>query len=247
MNTNRSSRGFCQDKKSSVMQSLFCMALAISFGGCSRQASNEGVPASSPPPLDKSVVIYSALDREFAEPVLNDLAKQAGISLRSKFDVESTKTVGLTNTLIAEAVQPRCDLFWNNEILNTLRLRERGLLQSFKPSHTGDIPAAFKDPDSLWYGFAARARILIVNTKTVAEADRPEGLADLVNSRWKGKIGIAKPLFGTTATQAACLFAVWGKRRRRRSSGISKPMASRSSRGTGRWPRPWVPGRSPLA
>jgi iron(III) transport system substrate-binding protein len=26
----------------------------------------------------------------------------------------------------------------------------------------------------------------------------------------KGKIGIAKPLFGTTATHAACLFAAWG-------------------------------------
>ena len=158
-----------------------------------------------------SVVIYSALDREFAEPVLNGLAKQAGISLRSKFDVESTKTVGLTNTLIAEAVQPRCDLFWNNEILNTLRLKERGLLQPFQPLHAGDIPTAFIDRDGQWYGFAARARILIVNTKTVAEADRPKGLADLVNSRWKGKIGMAKPLFGTTATQAACLFAAWGE------------------------------------
>ena len=29
-------------------------------------------------------------------------------------------------------------------------------------------------------------------------------------SKWKGRIGIAKPLFGTTATHAACLFAAWG-------------------------------------
>ena len=29
--------------------------------------------------------------------------------------------------IIAEANRPRCDLFWNNEILNTIRLKEKGL------------------------------------------------------------------------------------------------------------------------
>ena len=183
----------------------------MSVGGCFQRIENKGGPATESGPIDGSVVVYSALDREFAEPVLKDLAKQAGVSLRSKFDVESTKTVGLTNTLIAESVQPRCDLFWNNEILNTIRLKERGLLQPYRPRHAEDVPAAFKDPDGNWYGFAARARILLINTRSVSEADCPKGLADLVNPRWKGKIGIAKPLFGTTATQAACLFATWGE------------------------------------
>ncbi len=195
--------------------SLGMAILALMTSGCMKHMGNEGSPADNPGRGDGSVVVYSALDREFAEPVLNDLGKQAGITVRGKFDVESTKTVGLTNTLIAEAVQPRCDLFWNNEILNTLRLKERGLLQRFEPGHARDVPAAFKDPDGLWYGLAARARIFVVNTRLVAEADRPKGLADLLDPRWKGKIGIAKPLFGTTATQAACLFAVWGEEKSR--------------------------------
>jgi len=194
-----------------MVRGLIGLAVAVSMGGCFQRVENQGVPATAPGTIDGSLVVYSSLDREFAEPVLKDLARQAGISLRSKFDVESTKTVGLTNTLIAESVQPRCDLFWNNEILNTIRLKERGLLQPYRPRHAEDVPAGFKDPDGHWYGFAARARILLVNTKSVSEADRPTGLADLVNPRWKGKIGIAKPLFGTTATQAACLFAVWGE------------------------------------
>ncbi len=46
----------------------------------------------------------------------------------SKFDVESTKTVGLVEAIIAERERPRCDLFWNNEILNTVRLEKLGLL-----------------------------------------------------------------------------------------------------------------------
>ena len=49
----------------------------------------------------------------------------------------------------------------------------------------------------------------------MAEADRPKGLLDLVDPRWKGKIAIAKPLFGTTATHATCLFAHWGDEKAR--------------------------------
>ncbi len=159
---------------------------------------------------DKSVVVYTALDREFSEPILNAYAKANGVRVLPKFDVESTKTVGLTNLIAAEAGRPRCDLFWNNEILNTLRLKEKGLLAPFQPSHAADLPATFRAKDGTWYGFAARARVLIVNTRLVAEADRPKGIHDLLDPKWKGKIGIAKPLFGTTATHAACLFAAWG-------------------------------------
>ena len=156
------------------------------------------------------VVVYSSLDREFSEPLLNEYARQAGVDVLPKFDVESTKTVGLTNLIMTEADQPRCDLFWNNEILNTLRLKEKGLLAPFHPSHADELPATFRAKDGTWYGFAARARILLVNTKLVGEADRPKGIKDLLDPRWKGKIGIAKPLFGTTATHAACLFVAWG-------------------------------------
>ncbi|MFO0952676.1 MAG: extracellular solute-binding protein [Isosphaeraceae bacterium] len=70
----------------------------------------------------------------------------------------------------------------------------------------------FKAADGSWYGFAARARILIVNQGMVPESGkgRPASLLDLADPRWKGKVAIAKPLFGTTATHAACLFAAWG-------------------------------------
>ena len=94
--------------------------------------------------------------------------------------------------------------------MNTIRLKEKGLLAPFHPSRESDLPATFRAKDGTWYGFAARGRILLVNTKLVSEADRPKGIKDLLNPRWKGKIAMAKPLFGTTATHAACLFTTWG-------------------------------------
>jgi iron(III) transport system substrate-binding protein len=72
------------------------------------------------------VVVYTALDDVFSEPILADFARESGIEVLPKFDAESTKTLGLTTDLIAEAGRPRCDVFWNNEILNTLRLEAKG-------------------------------------------------------------------------------------------------------------------------
>lgn len=186
--------------------------LLVGALGCPAWTERKDEPASTPErkSRDNSVVVYSALDQEFSEPVLKDLGQRLSLDVASKFDVESTKTVGLTNTLIAEAVRPRCDLFWNNEILNTIRLEQKGLLQPFRPSSSEEIPPPYKDPNGLWYGFAARARILLVNTNLVNDTDRPRSISDLINARWKGKAGMAKPLFGTTATHAACLFVVWG-------------------------------------
>lgn len=156
------------------------------------------------------VVPYVALDREFSEPVLEAFEARSGTRVSAKYDVESTKTVGLTNLILAEKPRPVADLFWNNEILNTIRLQKAGLLAPFEPSRANLIPSAFKAKDGTWYGFAARARVLIVNTEKLAEADRPTKLVDLLDPKHKGRFGIAKPLFGTTASHAACLFQAWG-------------------------------------
>ncbi len=104
-------------------------------------------------------------------------------------------------------------MFWNNEILHTLRLEKLGLLDSYQPAGAAEYPAMDRSPSGTWHGFAARARVLIVNTRIVGETERPGSILDLADAKWKDRVGIAKPLFGTTATQAACLFAVWGDQR----------------------------------
>ena len=159
----------------------------------------------------QSVVVYTALDQEFSRPVLDEFTRQTGIKVLAKYDTESTKTVGLTQALFAERERPRCDLFWNNEIVNTLRLDQAGLLASYECPAAKNYPQQYRSPQGLWHGFAARARVLIVNTELVPAAAEPNSILDLTDPKWLGKVGIAKPLAGTTATHAACLFAAWGE------------------------------------
>ncbi len=158
----------------------------------------------------EEVVVYAALDREFSEPLLEEFQQRSGVRVLPKYDVESTKTVGLVNALIQEQTRPRCDLFWNNEILHTVRLEKMGLLAPYPTDRAASFPSEYRSPQGTWYGFAARVRVLIVNTQLVSEPDRPRGIRDLTDPKWKGRVGIAKPLFGTTATHAAVLWSHWG-------------------------------------
>ncbi|MCA9229206.1 MAG: extracellular solute-binding protein [Planctomycetales bacterium] len=159
------------------------------------------------------VVVYTALDQDFSEPVFEEFTRQTGIAVLAKFDTESTKTVGLTQAIFAERDRPRCDVFWNNEIVNTLRLDQAGLLGQYQILAESPFPEQYRSSRGAWFGFAARARVLIVNTELVPEEDIPKSIADLTDPKWQGKVGIAKPLAGTTASHAACLFAVWGDER----------------------------------
>jgi iron(III) transport system substrate-binding protein len=154
--------------------------------------------------------VYTALDQDFSETIFDDFTRESGIAVRAKFDAESTKTVQLTQAIISEAERPRCDVFWNNEILNTLRLQRQNLLRPYQSPAAAEFPANVRSPQGFWHGFAARARVLIVNTNQLPEERWPKSIRDLADPQWYERCGIAKPLFGTTATHAACLFSAWG-------------------------------------
>jgi iron(III) transport system substrate-binding protein len=180
----------------------FFVFLPFLLAGCASQSS---FPAS--------VVLYCSQDREFAEEVLQDFHTQTGIAVLPRFDTEANKSVSLYHDLVREADHPRCDVHWNNEIIATIRLQKKGLLEPYASPAAKPFPEQFKARDHTWHAFAARARILIVNTRLVPMKERPRSILDLTQPKWKGKIALAKPQFGTTATHAACLFQSWGAKK----------------------------------
>lgn len=157
------------------------------------------------------VIIYCALDRIYAEPILHDFEMETGITVRAVYDTELTKTVGLVNRIIAEASNPKCDVFWNNEIGRTIVLQKKGLIAPYISPNAVEIPSIYKDRQGYWTGFAARARIIIYNKKLFDKQKLPSSVFDLIDPAWEGKSAIAYPLFGTTATHAAALFEQMGK------------------------------------
>jgi iron(III) transport system substrate-binding protein len=117
--------------------------------------------------------------------------------VRAVYDSEAVKTVGLANRLLAERSRPRCDVFWSNEELRTRQLGARNV---------------FRETNG-WVAVGYRSRRLMVNTNSLPVARAPRSLMELTNAAWRGKVALAYPLFGATATHFLALRQLWGQPR----------------------------------
>ena len=138
---------------------------------------------------EPTVTAYASQDQVYAEPILADFTKQTGIRVNAIYDSEAVKTVGLVNRLINEQSNPQCDVFWNNEELRTRQLEARNIVAKWSP-------------------IGYRSRRIVINTNRVSVP--PKSLIDLTNATWRGKVALAYPLFGTTATHLLALRQQWG-------------------------------------
>jgi iron(III) transport system substrate-binding protein len=156
------------------------------------------------------VVIYTSIDEMPARKVLDGFERSTGIKVLPVFDTEASKTTGLSMRLLSEMPRPRADVFWNNELANTVNLARRGAFQPYASPSAADVPSAWKDSGGLWTSMGLRARVIVYNTKLVAGAAAPRSLEALCDPAWKGKVGISDPRFGTCGPHAAALWSAWG-------------------------------------
>jgi iron(III) transport system substrate-binding protein len=158
-----------------------------------------------------AVVVYTSVDQVFSEPILRAFERSQDVTVRAVFDTEETKSTGVLNRLIAEADRPQADVFWSGDPVRPFLLVKRGLVEPYVSPNSSSIPDGFKDPNGTWSGFAARARVLLVNRNRVQPGEMPRSIKDLAAPRWKGQVTIANPLFGTSTMHVAALFATWGE------------------------------------
>lgn len=161
------------------------------------------------------VVVYTSVDQVFSEPVFRAFEAESGVRVRAVYDTEETKSTGVLNRLIAEAQNPQADVFWSGDPVRPFQLVRRDLVEPYVSPQAAGLPASVRAADGTWTGFAARARVLLVNRARVPAGEMPQSIRDLVNPRFRGQATIANPLFGTTTMHVGALFAAWGDERTR--------------------------------
>lgn len=161
----------------------------------------DSTPANSngPGPL----IVYCAHDALYSAPILERFRRETGIELTVRYDSEATKSLGLVNQLIREKDSPVCDVFWNNQVLGTTDLIRHDVLIPYRGSGWKRIPSQFKDTEGYWTGFAARLRVWIVNTESLAATDEA---IEQAQTNDLSRMAIARPLFGTTLTHYCLLW-----------------------------------------
>lgn len=190
-------RLFSRRVTSLCLVALSCFALA----GCRRN--------NKTPNVQERVVLLCSVDEVYVKPIIRDLEAKTGLRIDVLYDTEAAKTAGLASRIRAERRRPRGDVFWSSALLQTLLLGREGLLQPYVSPSARYIPPEFKSPDGTWTAVGLRARTIVYRRGL---ANPPRDLHDLLAPRFKNKVGISNPQFGTASDWAAALTVRWGSR-----------------------------------
>lgn len=173
------------------------MASALVLGGCGDDRPE--------------VVIYVSADDYVARPILESFEAEQDVRVLVRYDTEATKTTGLVNRIRTEASRPAADLLWSSEPFMTAQLAEEGLLVAPPESVLPEWPEDWRDRDRRWHAFSGRARVVVYPPDRISAEEAPATWMDLLDERWKGRVAMADPRFGTTRGHLGAMKRYWDR------------------------------------
>lgn len=187
-------------------QALFPLVLLVGLAGLGVWLFFPGLLGVRTQP---DVVLYCSVDREQSEGLVDLFGQESGLRVKFQGDLEADKSVGLAQRLASERARPAADVFWANEIMNTVWLADSGTFDPLPDDVLAQFPERWRDPQKRYVAFGLRGRVLLVNTRLLPDrADWPRSVADLLDPKYHAKgllTCMAAPLTGTTYTHAVAL------------------------------------------
>jgi iron(III) transport system substrate-binding protein len=130
------------------------------------------------------VNVYTYREAKLMQPLFEAFTKDTGI----KVNIISASS-GLEQRIVTEGANSPADVLLSVDLGRLTEAVNLGIAQPIKSDVLDSVvPAQYRDPDKMWYGISARARVIYASKDRVAQsAITYEELAD---PKWKGKICI---------------------------------------------------------
>jgi iron(III) transport system substrate-binding protein len=139
--------------------------------------------ACSVPALAQEINVYSHRQPELIQPLVDAFTAETGIKVNVAF-VDK----GMAERLQAEGDRSPADLVLTVDIARLLQIVEADVLQPVQSDVLeANIPETLRDPNDLWFGLTARARIVYASKDRVAPGDVTT-YEDLASEKWKGRL-----------------------------------------------------------
>ena len=135
----------------------------------------------------EALVVYSGRNEAFVGPILADLEKAVG----TKVEVRYGNTAELAAQLLEEGERTEADLFFGQDAGSLGALAKAGMLSPLDPATTQKVLPQYADRKGLWVATSARARVLAYNPELAPEATKITKLDDVLDERYRGKVGVA--------------------------------------------------------
>lgn len=155
---------------------------ACGGGGDAKPAATGGDGGKSGP---QKLVIYTARDKNVVDQILPKFKeKNPGIEV----EVMTMGAQQIMERVRGEKANPQADFWWGGTQSSFITAANEGLLESFKPSFAGSVPAEYKDAQDRWYGEMLLPEVIMYNSQALKKEDAPKDWDDLLDAKWKDKI-----------------------------------------------------------
>ncbi len=173
------------------------------------------------------VNLYSARKEALIKPLLDRFTEQTGIEV----NLVTGKADALLKRLESEGRNTPADMLITTDAGRLFRAKALGLSQAVESERLMKIiPAAYRDPESHWYGLSLRARPILYSKERVS----PGALSTyeaLIEPQWSGKICIRSSNNIYNQSLVASMLAHDGKEKTQKwANGLVKNFA-RSPKG----------------
>ena len=160
---------------------------APSPSGSSDAGSSPSTAPSATAALSGTLTIYSGRSEELVGPLIERFKTETGLDVQ----VNYAGTTDLAATILEEGDASPADLFFAQDAGALGAVAAEGRLSALPQASLDRVDERFRADDGNWMGVSGRARVVIYDTRELAEADLPTTIDAFTDPAWKGRIGWA--------------------------------------------------------
>lgn len=165
---------------------------------------------SQVPYLSGDLTIYSGRSESLVGPLIDQFEQETGLNVEVRYG----STTEMAATILEEGTNSPADIYYGQDAGALGALAKAGRLAVISDELLNQVEPRFRSPDGQWIGTSGRARTVVYNTNTLAEADLPDDIFGFCAPEWKGRLGWA-PTNGSFQAFVTALRVVEGEDRAR--------------------------------
>lgn len=164
---------------------LFAIVIAVVFTTLAHAADDARVQAAK---KEAALVLYTSMTVEQAQRLNDAFKAKYPFIQQSMFRAVGER---LLTKIMTEAQAGRYDFdVVQSAETQAYFLKKRNLLAKYFSPEDKNIQKPFFDPDGYWAAVYMMPNVIGYNTRMVKRAEAPKSDEDLLNPKWKGKIGM---------------------------------------------------------
>src|SRR5918996_4473953 len=171
-----------------AQRSAFYVTLALLFGISTRPLIAAEAQLIERAKKEGTFLLYTSLNTPDVNQVFDGFRKRYPFITPKSY---TTRSAALLERIVTEARAGKhfADVIQGNAFTLYL-LAKKGHTEPYISPEAKAFPDSFRDPAGGWVAAYLQLNVIAYNAKLVTKSEAPKGYEDLLNAKWKGKMGL---------------------------------------------------------